>query len=67
MKEEVEKAGGYISFDTHPEAGYYYRSDHFEFAKRGVPALDPETGIEYIDKPAGYGKEKREYYTAVLR
>ena len=39
LKEEVEKDGGYISFDTHPEAGYYYRSDHFNFAKAGIPAL----------------------------
>ena len=34
-----------------PEKGYYYRSDHFEFAKQGVPALDPE-GREGIHRQA---------------
>ena len=31
----------------------YFRSDHFEFAKQGVPALDPKGGVRYIGKPAG--------------
>ena len=42
--------------DPEPEKGFYYRSDHFNFAKQGVPALDPTTGIEYIGKPPEYGK-----------
>ncbi|MDR3621516.1 MAG: M28 family peptidase [Paludisphaera borealis] len=49
--------------DAEPEKGYYYRSDHFEFAKRGVPALDPEGGRDLIGKPAGYGKQKQDEYT----
>jgi Zn-dependent M28 family amino/carboxypeptidase len=49
--------------DAEPEKGHFYRSDHFEFAKQGVPALDPETGTEYIGKPEGYGLKKRSYYT----
>jgi Zn-dependent M28 family amino/carboxypeptidase len=49
--------------DPEPEKGFYYRSDHFEFAKEGVPALDIDAGIEYIGKPAGYGIEKRDEYT----
>jgi Zn-dependent M28 family amino/carboxypeptidase len=52
-----------VAGDAEPEKGFYYRSDHFEFAKQGVPALDPDSGIDYIGKPAGYGKEKRDYYT----
>ena len=52
-----------VTGDAEPEKGFFYRSDHFEFAKQGVPALDPEAGIDYIGKPAGYGKEKRDYYT----
>jgi Zn-dependent M28 family amino/carboxypeptidase len=50
--------------DAEPEKGFYYRSDHFNFAKQGVPAFDPEAGVEFIGKPAGYGKEKRDEYTA---
>ena len=49
--------------DAEPEKGYYYRSDHFEFAKQGVPALDTDAGIEYVGKPAGYGMKKRDEYT----
>jgi Zn-dependent M28 family amino/carboxypeptidase len=44
--------------------GFYYRSDHFNFAKKGVPAFDPDSGIDYIGKPEGYGKQKRDEYTA---
>jgi Zn-dependent M28 family amino/carboxypeptidase len=50
--------------DAEPEKGFYYRSDHFNFAKQGVPAFDPESGIDVIGKPAGYGMQKREEYTA---
>ncbi|MEJ7812756.1 MAG: M28 family metallopeptidase [Gemmatimonadaceae bacterium] len=49
--------------DAEPEKGFYYRSDHFEFAKQGVPALYTNSGIEYIGKPASYGMGKRDEYT----
>jgi Zn-dependent M28 family amino/carboxypeptidase len=49
--------------DPEPEKGFYYRSDHFNFAKVGVPALDPNDGIDFIGKPAGWGKQKRDEYT----
>ena len=45
------------------QKGYFYRSDHFEFAKQGVPALNPDSGTEFIDKPEGYGIQKRKEYT----
>ncbi|HKO14640.1 MAG TPA: M28 family peptidase [Gemmatimonadaceae bacterium] len=50
--------------DPEPEKGFYYRSDHFEFAKQGVPALDPDKGIDFIGKPQGYGMQKRDEYTS---
>jgi Zn-dependent M28 family amino/carboxypeptidase len=50
--------------DPEPEKGLYYRSDHFNFAKQGVPALNPNPGIDYINKPADYGSKKRDEYTA---
>jgi Zn-dependent M28 family amino/carboxypeptidase len=59
----LKSHGRTVTGDAEPEKGFYYRSDHFEFAKQGVPALDPDSGIDYIGKPAGYGKEKRDYYT----
>jgi Zn-dependent M28 family amino/carboxypeptidase len=49
--------------DAEPEKGFYYRSDHFEFAKQGVPALDIDAGTEFVGKPAGYGMQKRDEYT----
>ena len=49
--------------DPEPEKGFYYRSDHFNFAKQGVPALDPDAGIEFVGKPPEYGKQKRDEYT----
>ena len=49
--------------DAEPEKGFYYRSDHFNFAKKGVPAFDPDAGTDFIGKPEGYGKQKRDEYT----
>jgi Zn-dependent M28 family amino/carboxypeptidase len=52
-----------ISPDPEPEKGFFYRSDHFEFAKQGVPALYMDSGVEYIGKPPGYSQQKRDEYT----
>ena len=53
---EVAKSQGRtITPDQAPEKGSYYRSDHFEFAKLGVPAIYPKRGLDYVDKPAGWG------------
>jgi Zn-dependent M28 family amino/carboxypeptidase len=49
--------------DPEPEKGFYYRSDHFEFAKQGVPALYTDEGTAFIGKPDGYGQQKRDEYT----
>ena len=64
IRDAAAEQGRVLVPDAEPEKGYYYRSDHFNFAKVGVPALDPEGGIDIIGKPAGYGKQKRDYYTA---
>jgi Zn-dependent M28 family amino/carboxypeptidase len=52
-----------IQPDAEPEKGFFYRSDHFEFAKLGVPALYVDSGTEYIGKPEGYSQKKRDEYT----
>jgi Zn-dependent M28 family amino/carboxypeptidase len=49
--------------DPETEKGFFYRSDHFEFAKLGVPALYLDAGIEFVGKPESYGMSKREEYT----
>ena len=56
--------GRIVKPDPKPEAGSYYRSDHFPFAKEGVPALASGSGIEYIGKPEDYGAKLRDEYTA---
>lgn len=61
--EEAKKQARTVSPDAEPEKGFYYRSDHFEFAKVGVPALDPKGGTDYIGKPADYGQARRDEYT----
>ena len=42
--------------------GSFYRSDHFPFARAGVPALSIEPGVDFVDRPAGWGKEQAEGY-----
>ena len=64
VTEELAKAQGReVTADAEPEKGRYYRSDHFEFAKQGVPALYPKAGIEILGKPDGYGLQKEREYT----
>jgi Zn-dependent M28 family amino/carboxypeptidase len=62
--EIAKRYGRTVGPDADPEKGYYFRSDHFEFAKQGVPALDPKGGREYIGKPADFGQKKLDEYTA---
>lgn len=50
--------------DPEPEKGYYFRSDHFELAKRGVPMIYPEHGIDHVERGEEYGREMNERYTA---
>jgi Zn-dependent M28 family amino/carboxypeptidase len=61
---EVARAQGRtVKPDPEPEKGFYYRSDHFEFALQGVPALYPDSGVDYVGKPPGYSQKKRDEYT----
>jgi len=48
--------------EAEPEKGHYFRSDHFEFARVGVPALFTDEGIDFIGKPRNFGKQKRDEY-----
>lgn len=48
--------------EAEPEKGHYFRSDHFEFARVGVPALYTDEGIDFIGKPRNFGKQKSEDY-----
>ncbi len=50
--------------DPKPEAGLFFRSDHFPFAKRGVPALSYGAGQDWIDGGVAAGKKASDEYTA---
>ncbi len=55
--------GRVVKPDQFPDRGYFYRSDQFNFAKVGVPALYLDTGTEFVDRPAGWGKQQVNHYT----
>jgi len=60
----VRPEGITFSPDEHPEAGHFYRSDHFSFAKVGIPAIDVKGGLDIVGRPAGYGRQQADDYTA---
>ena len=64
LRAAAKERGRTLSPDPEPEKGFYYRSDHFNFAKAGVPALYTDQGDDYVGKPPGYGKMVRDRYTS---
>lgn len=44
--------------------GYFFRSDHFPFARAGVPALSFESGLDYVGRPPGWGRQQDSLYNA---
>jgi Zn-dependent M28 family amino/carboxypeptidase len=63
-RDAAAEQGRVVHADAEPEKGFYYRSDHFNFAKQGVPALDPDGGMDYIGKPADFGQKTRDDWNA---
>lgn len=61
----VEKQDRYVAPEPTPEAGSFYRSDHFNLAKKGVPMLYAKGGNDHIEHGEAYGKEKRAEYVQV--
>lgn len=62
LTEAAAQQGRVVVKDPNPSAGYYFRSDHFNFAKVGIPALYTETGEDNIAKGAAWGKTQKEDY-----
>jgi Zn-dependent M28 family amino/carboxypeptidase len=63
VRDALGEQGRTVRPDPEPEKGFYYRSDHFSFAKQGVPALDPDEGVDFIGKPPDFGEKVRAQYT----
>jgi Zn-dependent M28 family amino/carboxypeptidase len=56
--------GRVVKSDQFPDRGTFYRSDQFNFAKLGVPALYLKTGTDFIGRPEGWGKAQILSYEA---
>ena len=61
---EGKREGLYFTPDPHPEAGGFYRSDHFSFAKQGVPAISFESGNDLVNGGTARGEAVSRDYTA---
>jgi Zn-dependent M28 family amino/carboxypeptidase len=64
LNKEARRVGRYVSPEPNPVAGYYFRSDHFSFAKVGIPALYTNDGIDNVAQGAEYGKQIQREYVA---
>lgn len=59
----IKPKGMSITPEEFPERGSFYRSDHFSFAKAGVPSVSIGSGTDFIGKPPGWGVRQGEDYT----
>ena len=66
LAREARADGRRVMPDPEPEKGYFYRADHFELARQGVPALSFlfPGGDDYVGRPADYGRRMRAAYVA---
>ena len=63
LKDELDKVGKYITPDPFPEKGYFYRSDHISLAKKGVPMLYADGGVDKIEGGIEVGTKVANNYT----
>ncbi len=61
INEILKERGMTFSPDDQPEQGFFFRSDHFPFAKQGIPALSVRSGDNYLDKSIDAKKIGEEY------
>ncbi len=64
LERMIAADGMRIAPQEHPEQGHFYRSDHFSFARVGIPAVSIGEGSDFVDRPDGWGKAQHEDYTA---
>ncbi|MEO8100480.1 MAG: M28 family peptidase [Acidobacteriota bacterium] len=63
VEQAAQRMGLKISPDARPSAGTYYRSDHFSFARVGIPSFSVDGGDDFVGKPAGFGKQAHAEFT----
>ncbi|HEV2839799.1 MAG TPA: M28 family peptidase [Chthoniobacterales bacterium] len=64
LGDAATRHGRVLKPNSKPEKGSFYRADHFEFSKLGVPSLYPGAGKEVIGKPPDFGRQKSDEYVA---
>ena len=64
VKQAASEQGRTVRPDPTPEKGSYYRSDHFSFAKQGVPALNPGSGKDHVEHGEEWTQAQRDIYSA---
>jgi Zn-dependent M28 family amino/carboxypeptidase len=64
LRRAAQKQGRVLIREPAPEKGFYYRSDHFNLAKHGVPMLYTKAGVDSPSKGADWGKRWLDEYTA---
>jgi Zn-dependent M28 family amino/carboxypeptidase len=50
--------------DPQPEKGYFYRADHFSFAKQGIPVLYTDTGDDHVERGVEWMRDRKDAWTA---
>jgi Zn-dependent M28 family amino/carboxypeptidase len=64
LADAAARQGRVLAPDANPEAGYFYRSDHLNLAKKGVPSLYVKSGTDLRDRPPGTGQAMVDAYFA---
>jgi Zn-dependent M28 family amino/carboxypeptidase len=64
LQQAAKTQGRYIAPESDPAKGMYFRSDHFNFAKVGIPALYTESGVDLVSKGKVAGVKMHDDFTA---
>jgi len=54
IRQFADQEGRVVKPDPNPGQGYFYRSDHFSLARVGIPAIFPNPGRDYVNKPEDF-------------
>lgn len=63
VKDAAKAQDRVVKPDPQPEKGFYYRSDHFSFAKKGVPSLYTDNGVDHFEKGEEWTRKQMDAYT----
>ena len=64
LNKHASAEGKYLAPDKSPEAGFFYRSDHINFAKKGIPMIYADPGIDLVNGGLERGFQLAKQYTS---